>query len=256
MSVKKMRKRKRNRARKKIFKIIIFLCTISAISGIKKYEAIPPDPIEYENEVESNRDDPLNNDTSNDTSSNTSNAKKDDWKLILVNASNRIPDDYSISLMTLKNNFQIDERIYPDLQEMFDAARREGVYPLIGSAYRTTGQQQKLLTDKINAYIAEDYSEKEANELAKKWVSAPGTSEHQIGLALDINAEKDKCTNEEVYAWLNTNSYKYGFIMRYPADKTEITGVNYEPWHYRYVGKEAAKEIYERGICLEAYLDS
>jgi len=179
-----------------------------------------------------------------------------DWNLILVNEWNYIPKNYNVTLMTLKNNYQIDERIYPDLQEMFDAARNEGIYPLIGEAYRTSNDQQSLYTNKVNAYIAKGYSEKEAKELAKAWVALPGTSEHQLGLALDINAEKDKCTNDEVYKWLYENSYKYGFIMRYPSDKVEITGVNYEPWHYRYVGREAAEEIYKQGICFEEYLDS
>jgi len=179
-----------------------------------------------------------------------------DWNLILVNEWNSIPENYAVTLMTLKNNYQVDERIYPDLQEMFDAARSEGIYPLIGEAYRTGDEQQSLYTDKVSAYIAEGYSEKEAEELAQAWVALPGTSEHQLGLALDINAEKDKCTNDEVYVWLNENSYKYGFILRYPSDKVEITGISYEPWHYRYVGKQAAEEIYKQGICLEEYLDS
>ncbi|SEW35906.1 M15 family metallopeptidase [[Clostridium] fimetarium] len=176
------------------------------------------------------------------------------WNLLLVNYCNYIPDNYSVKLKTIRNGYQVDERIYLHLQEMFDAAKKVGVYPLIGEAYRTAAQQQKMLDDKIKAYITEGYSKSEAETLAKKWVAVPGTSEHQLGLALDINAEKGKCTNEEVYQWLAKNSYKYGFILRYPSDKVEITGTSYEPWHYRYVGQEVAKEIYEQGICLEEYL--
>ena len=185
-----------------------------------------------------------------DTQTNTA------WDLILVNTWNYIPDNYTVTLKTLKNDYQVDERIYPDLQEMLDAARNAGVYPLIGEAYRTAEQQQKLLNDKINAYIAEGCSKSEAEISAQTWVAVPGTSEHQLGLALDINAENDKCTNDEIYQWLAKNSYKYGFILRYPFNKVEITGTNYEPWHYRYVGKEAAKEIYTQGICLEEYLNT
>jgi len=178
------------------------------------------------------------------------------WNLILVNSCNYIPDNYSVKLKTIRNGYQVDERIYLNLQEMFDAARKSGVYPLIGEAYRTAAQQQKLLNDKINAYIAEGYSKSDAETLAKTWVAVPGTSEHQLGLALDINAENGKCTNEEVYQWLAKNSYKYGFILRYPSNKVEITGTSYEPWHYRYVGQEAAKEIHVQGICLEEYLNT
>lgn len=177
-----------------------------------------------------------------------------DWKLILVNAWNAMPDNYTVNLMTLQNDYQVDERIYPELQKMFDDARNEGIYPLIVSAYRTKAKQQSLYNDKVNEYVGQGYKRKEAENLANGWVALPGYSEHQVGLALDINAEADKCTDEKVYSWLNKNSYKYGFIMRYPPQKSNITGSNYEPWHYRYVGKEAAQAIYQQGICLEEYL--
>ena len=82
-----------------------------------------------------------------------------------------------------------------------------------------------------------------------------GTSEHQLGIAVDINADKSKSSNDEVYTWLAANAHNYGFILRYPQGKQEITGTSYEPWHYRYVGVDAAREIYERGICLEEYFE-
>ncbi len=91
--------------------------------------------------------------------------------------------------------------------------------------------------------------------LAEKWLAIPGTSEHQLGIAVDINADKEKSSNEEVYEWLAENAYKYGFILRYPQSKEDITGTAYEPWHYRYVGEEAAEEIFNRQICLEEYFD-
>lgn len=88
------------------------------------------------------------------------------------------------------------------------------------------------------------------------WVALPGTSEHQLGLAVDINADTSKCSRDDVYNWLLENSYKYGFIQRYPSGKTSITGVANEPWHYRYVGKEAAEEIHQSGLCLEEYVEN
>lgn len=176
------------------------------------------------------------------------------WSLILVNNKSHLPNHCSISLMTLKNGEKVDERIYPFLQEMFDAARCDGVYPLVTSAYRTEEEQRKLLTDKKEAFIAEGDSPKEAETKAEERVALPGESEHQTGLAMDINAENDLCSNEDVYAWLNENSYQYGFILRYPPGKTDFTGIVYEPWHYRYVGKKAAKEMFEKNLCLEEYL--
>ena len=178
-----------------------------------------------------------------------------EWNLIVVNRWNPIPENYSVELTVLSNGQKVDSRIYPHLQEMFDAARAEGIYPIVREGYRTDEEQQEILDDKIQAYINEGYSQWRAERNAKEWVALPGTSEHQLGIAVDINADKSKCTNDDVYAWLAENAYKYGFILRYPLDKQEITGTSYEPWHYRYVGVEAAQEIHERGICLEEYFE-
>ena len=177
-----------------------------------------------------------------------------DWNLILVNSSNYIPDDYEVELTELSNGEKVDSRIYPELQGMFNAARAEGYGLFVAAGYRTQEKQQQLLDDKIVAYEKEGYSKSEAERLAKQWVAVPGTSEHQLGIAVDINADTTKSSSDEVYNWLAQNAYKYGFIKRYPSDKTEITGVINEPWHYRYVGKEAAQEIYSQGICLEEYI--
>ena len=180
-------------------------------------------------------------------------SQSSDWDLVIVNRWNKIPDNYSVSLTELSNGQKVDSRIYPDLQEMFDDARAEGVYPIVREGYRTMEEQQATFDDKVRAYMHEGYSERRAEELAQEWVALPGTSEHQLGIAVDINADKARSTNEEVYAWLAENAYKYGFILRYPQGKEDITGTDYEPWHYRYVGKEAAEEIYKNQICLEEY---
>jgi len=179
----------------------------------------------------------------------------EEWNLIVVNRWNELPEDYSVELTELSNGQKVDSRIYPYLPEMFDAAREEGVYPVVREGYRTAEEQQEILEDRIQTYINQGYSRSRAERTAKEWVALPGTSEHQLGIAVDINADKSMCSNEEVYAWLAENAYKYGFILRYPPGKQEITGTSYEPWHYRYVGVEAAQEIYEQGICLEEYFE-
>lgn len=177
----------------------------------------------------------------------------EEWNLIVVNRWNELPEDYEVELTELSNGQMVDSRIYPYLQEMFDAARTEDVYPVVREGYRTAEEQQEILDDKIQSYINQGYSQVKAERTAKEWVALPGTSEHQLGIAVDINADKSKCSNEDVYGWLAENAYKYGFVLRYPPGKQKITGTSYEPWHYRYVGEEATKEIYERGICLEEY---
>lgn len=182
-------------------------------------------------------------------------SRETDWQLILVNRSHPIPKNYDIKLTQLRNNQSVDSRIYPSLQKMFDDMRAAGLTPVISSSYRTTKKQQSLLDEKIADYQKEGYSEKESEKLAKEWVAVPGTSEHQLGMAVDItSADRNTQNPSVIWEWLMKNSYQYGFILRYPENKEKITGTIYEPWHYRYVGKKAAKEIYERQICLEEYL--
>ncbi len=175
--------------------------------------------------------------------------------LILVNADNPVPEDHEPDLTELSNGQSVDSRIYPDLQKMFDDMREQKIYPVVGEGYRTAEAQQKAMEDKIEAYENDGFGKKLAKKLAAEQVAAVGTSEHQLGLAVDINADKTKSDNDEVYAWLAENAYKYGFILRYPADKVKITGFDYEPWHYRYVGKENAEKIYSSGLCLEEYVE-
>lgn len=175
------------------------------------------------------------------------------WNLMLVNSRYRIPDDYSVELIRLSNGEQVDSRIYPDLQEMFDDARGAGYSLFVRAGYRSEEDQENLMEDKIEAYRQEGYSQREAEHEAEKWVAKPGTSEHELGLSVDINAEGQTDGNR-LYQWLAEHSWKYGFILRYPAEKEEITGIDYEPWHFRYVGKQAAKEMYEQDLCLEEYV--
>ena len=179
-----------------------------------------------------------------------------DWNLIVVNPWNEIPDNYSVTLTELSNGQKVDSRIYPELQEMFDDMRAEGIYPIVREGYRTAEEQQAILDERIQRYMNEGYSRSMAEMAAKEWVAVPGTSEHQLGIAVDINADKSRSTNDEVYQWLADNAYKYGFILRYPQGKEAITGAAYEPWHYRYVGMEAAEKIYNDRISLEEYIEN
>ena len=175
------------------------------------------------------------------------------WKLVLVNANHPLPEGFTVELKALRNGHHVDVRIYPELQQMFDDARATGIYPFINESFRTQERQQEILDKYIANYRATGLSQAEAEAKALETVARPGTSEHQLGLALDIIAEYD-ADSTATWNWLKQNCWRYGFILRYPADKTEITGISYEPWHFRYVGKEAAKEIMDRGLCLEEYL--
>ncbi|MBE6939979.1 MAG: D-alanyl-D-alanine carboxypeptidase family protein [Ruminococcaceae bacterium] len=187
------------------------------------------------------------------------NSDKDRWELILVNTWHSVPPDFTVELTRINYSHSVDSRIYPYLQQMLDAMRAEGLSPLICSSYRTQETQQRLYDNRVDRFIWQGYSPAEARQRAEQWVALPGTSEHQTGLAVDIvsmeyqdlDREQENTAEQK---WLMENSYKYGFILRYPTGKSALTGIKYEPWHYRYVGQEVAREIYARGICLEEYL--
>lgn len=182
--------------------------------------------------------------------------EKEAWNLILVNPWNEMPEGFEVELTQLKDGQAVDSRIYPELQQMLDDARKEGLIPYVNSSYRTNEKQIQLLKDEIKMYQEQGYSKREAEKIAKQWVAVPGTSEHQLGLAVDItSADRNVQSPYEIWEWLAKHSWKYGFILRYTEEKQEITGIMPEEWHYRYVGKEAAREIYEQGICLEEYLE-
>ena len=203
----------------------------------------------------------VSSDTAADTSDQTSGSTADntttssDWRLLLVNSTHPLADDYSVDLTELRNGQSVDTRILSDLQEMFDAARSEDIYPIVSDAYRTREDQQTLMDDVIQNYEDEGYSSEEASSKAEQVIAKPGTSEHETGLAIDIAGDDDYDQDtDSVLEWMNSNAYKYGFILRYPSGKESVTGAEAENDHYRYVGKEAAKVIHDQGICLEEYL--
>lgn len=187
----------------------------------------------------------------------------EDWKLVLINKQHPVPEDYTFKLgniKTVKGIMQCDERIIEELLGMMQAAKNDGVTLAICSPYRDLNRQKVLFNRKIEAYMAKGMSYMEAYTISSQAVTVPGASEHQIGLAIDIISD-DYVTLDEGFAdtdagmWLAKHSYEYGFILRYPKGKEYITSIEYEPWHFRYVGKEAAKIITEEGITLEEFWD-
>lgn len=194
-----------------------------------------------------------------ETSAAGQSKKTEQWNLILVNPWNEVPEDYEVKLTRLRNGQAVDSRCYPMLQQMMDDCRADGLNPYICASYRTMKKQKALFADKVKRVLLEGCPKDEAEDEAAKTVARPGTSEHQLGLALDIVDADDpqlETWQEDtpVQQWLMKNSWKYGFVLRYPPEKSSITGIIYEPWHYRYVGRQAAEEMYTRGLCLEEYL--
>ena len=188
------------------------------------------------------------------------NLSKDDWNLVLINKQHPVPEDYTFTLGTIKGNMKCDIRIIDDLTDMMQAALDDGIKLLICSPYRDYNRQEVLFNKKIDYYMKQGYSYLNSYKLASQTVTVPGASEHQIGLALDIvsNVYSSLDTgfgDTKAGIWLKEHCDEYGFILRYPLGKEYITGIQYEPWHFRYVGKEAATEIMKSGITLEEFLD-
>ena len=182
----------------------------------------------------------------------------DDWQIILVNKQHPIPDDYEFPLGTISGSMKCDERIISPLLEMMRAANKDGIGLIICSPYRDMDRQTMLFTNKVNRYMNGGMSYMDAYNLASQAVTVPGSSEHQIGLAIDIICDGYSSLDEgfgdtAAGKWLTANSYKYGFILRYPQGKENITSIEYEPWHFRYVGVDAATVIHENDICLEEF---
>ncbi len=179
-----------------------------------------------------------------------------DWRLVLINKQHSIPDDYSFTLGTIVGNLKCDERILDDLSDMLQAAKDEGLTLKVRSPYRPPERQVYLFNDKVNKYMNRGMSYMEAYQLSSRTVTMPGNSEHEIGLALDITCDtfadlEQGFGDTDAGKWMAENSCRFGFIVRYPKGKEYVTGIDYEPWHFRYVGVEAATEITAQGITLE-----
>lgn len=182
------------------------------------------------------------------------------WNLILVNRWNEIPEGFDVRTADISEEYSIDSRVKGELMAMLADCREAGCDPVICSAYRTHETQESLYEQEAQTYIYEEgMDEEEAYEKAGESVAVPGTSEHECGLAVDIIDEDyqmldKKQENTDTQKWLMSHCQDYGFILRYPSGRTDTTGIIYEPWHYRYVGKNHAKVIMKEGICLEDYL--
>lgn len=186
---------------------------------------------------------------------------KSDWRLVLINKQHPVPEGYSFELGTIKGSMKCDARILDDLFAMFQAAKKDGMNLVVCSPYRDLNRQKVLFERKITNYMGRGMNYMEAYKLASQAVTVPGASEHQIGLALDIvSATYTSLTagfgDTPEGKWLAEHSCEYGFILRYPLGKEYITSIEYEPWHFRYVGRDAAMLITENGLTLEEFVDS
>lgn len=182
------------------------------------------------------------------------------WYLALVNSDHPMEQDYDLELTELEPGYSVDSRIAYEAKKMLSDAKAAGMKIVVCSAYRSVARQKQVFNDSVKDRLNQGMDYWEAFEDTRLSVAEPGTSEHAMGLALDLVSnqyteldERQETTKEA--KWLAENCYKYGFILRYPPSKTGVTGIIYEPWHYRYVGVEDATKITELGVTLEEYLE-
>lgn len=188
----------------------------------------------------------------------------DQWRLMLVNQTHLLPEDYTFDKAIVEGSFTFDARAAEALIQMLSDGRAAGHSLRVVSTFRTVERSEYLYTNKIAEYQAIGYSAADAAVEAGRWIAPPRTSEHNAGLAIDVvSSDYDQVygdlmhefENFPSFEWLSQNCAEYGFVLRYPKDKQEITGITYEPWHYRYVGVEHARKMQELGMCLEEYVE-
>lgn len=180
----------------------------------------------------------------------------DDWNLVVVNTEREIPGDYVPKLAEVASSgVYMDYRVAPHYNEMYMAAKKDGITLTPYSGYRSYARQQRNYNNLTQQYMSQYGLTKEAAAAkAATVILPPGTSEHNLGLAMDICNTNSSFENQKEYKWLTEHAHEYGFILRYTAEKQPITGIIPEPWHWRYVGVEHAEKIKNSGLCLEEYL--
>ena len=181
-------------------------------------------------------------------------------RLLLINGQNPLPDDYDTNVREYlveidpqyrNNNYvtKIHKDVYPYITAMVAAAQADGVNLKVWSPFRSYADQRVLFENQVNRVGGDE-------ALAATVVARPGTSEHNTGLCADFNMADDAFENTKMYTWMRENAENYGFILRYPKEKGNITGVIYESWHWRFVGINNAKEINRLGVTLEEYIET
>ena len=176
-----------------------------------------------------------------------------DWRLVLVNSEVPLPDDFQMT-PTLFDTITVNSKMYPELTALINAAYNDEINLWIASGYRSVEEQENVLNRAVQRRMADGMTYEKAYEDARLTIQEPGYSEHHTGLAVDFNDVADDFRETKAYTWLQEHAEEYGFIERYPKDKESVTGIDYEPWHYRYVGKEHAQRMNELHMCLEEYV--
>ena len=254
----KNKKRKLNKKKVALVVICFLVLIILIIKNIKKDEAVQTaseDNTSQNNTVSEATNEELNNEIEEQPEVETE-REITDWRLTLANYENILPEDFSIELADIDETRQFDARAIKYLNQMINAMWDAGISNVwVQSAYRSVARQKELYENSVQKYLKQGKTQEEAEKLTEEYINKPGASDHNLGLAVDFNNVDNNFEDLKAFKWLQENAENYGFILRYPKDKEDITKIAYESWHWRFVGEEHAKKMNELNMCLEEYIE-
>lgn len=179
-----------------------------------------------------------------------------DWRLTLANYENILPEDFEIELANIDDTKQFDARAIEYLNKMMNDMRKSGIANVwVQSAYRSVARQKELYDNSVKKYLKQGKTQEEAEKMTDEYIAKPGRSDHNLGLAVDFNNVDNNFEDLKAFKWLQENAENYGFILRFPKGKENITKIAYESWHWRFVGEEHAKKMKDLNMCLEEYVE-
>lgn len=246
---KKTKKRKLNIKKVAILIAIVFIIVlrVRAINDKKTVETSADQPKAAQEEQ---------NNPSEEQPEEKSKKEITDWRLTLANFENVLPEDFKVEVADIDSTRQFDARAIGYLNKMMNDMRKSGISNVwVQSAYRSIARQKELYDNSVQKYIKQGKTKEEAEKLTDEYINKPGSSDHNLGLAVDFNNVDNNFEDLKAFKWLKENAENYGFILRYPKDKENITKIAYESWHWRFVGEENAKKMNSLNMCLEEYIE-
>lgn len=256
--VSKSKKRKLNKKKVILTAIIFAILVILIVKGFNHGKTVKTSTDNEDIQTNLNTNELIEyKENDNPNESEVKNKKEiTDWRLTLANFENILSEDFEVELADIDDTRQFDARAITYLNKMKNDMSKAGISNVwIQSAYRSVKRQKELFDNSVNKYLKQGKTQEEAERLTEEYINKPGSSDHNLGLAVDFNNVDNSFEDLDAFKWLKKNAENYGFILRYPKDKEEITKIAYESWHWRFVGEEHAKRMNELNMCLEEYVE-
>lgn len=251
----KTKKRKLNKKKVALVAMVFLLLIILIGKNSKRDKAVETSSDENTTQVTASTNENAENQVLEEPEVKT---KKEitDWRITLANYENILPEDFKVELANIDDTKQFDARAMEYLNKMMNDMRKSGIANVwVQSAYRSVARQKELYDNSVQKYLKQGKTQEEAEKLTEEYINKPGASDHNLGLAVDFNNVDNNFEDLKAFKWLKENAENYGFILRYPKDKENVTKIEYESWHWRFVGEEHAKKMNDLNMCLEEYVE-